>query len=82
MHNALIRSSLNNKLMMGDKMDKYHKRIMDKVLEDDLKAFGTILINGPKWCGKTTTAKQFVKSIMDVMKKQHSRLIKFSVKDR
>lgn len=47
-------------------MEKYYKRIMDKVLQDELTAFGAVLINGPKWCGKTTTAKQYVKSILNM----------------
>lgn len=51
---------------MGDIMEKYYKRIMDKVLQDELLGFGAVLINGPKWCGKTTTAKQYVKSILNM----------------
>lgn len=47
-------------------MEKYYTRIMDKVLKEELNAFGAVLINGPKWCGKTTTAKQYVKSILNM----------------
>lgn len=36
----------------------------DKQLKDNLEAFGAVLIEGPKWCGKTTTAKQQAKSIL------------------
>lgn len=36
----------------------YLHRIADNVLKDYLDAFGAILIEGPKWCGKTTTARQ------------------------
>lgn len=36
---------------------KYLPRIADKLLEERLKAFGAILIEGPKWTGKTTTAE-------------------------
>jgi predicted AAA+ superfamily ATPase len=32
---------------------KHLKRITDKVLEDALEASGAVLIEGPKWCGKT-----------------------------
>lgn len=39
-------------------MREYLPRITDKLLEDRLNAKGAILIEGPKWCGKTTTAKQ------------------------
>lgn len=37
---------------------EYLPRIVDKVLRDRLDAFGAVLIEGPKWCGKTTTASQ------------------------
>lgn len=53
-------------LVLGDIMEKYYKKIMDKVLQDQLSAFGAVLINGPKWCGKTTTAKQYVKSTLNM----------------
>ena len=45
-------------------MDKYYKRIIDKVLEEELNAMGAVLLTGPKWCGKTTTAKQLSKSVL------------------
>lgn len=34
----------------------YRKRIVDKQLENNLRAFGAVCIEGPKWCGKTWTA--------------------------
>lgn len=45
---------------------EYYKRIVDKELELKLSAFGATLIVGPKWCGKTTTAIQKSKSILDL----------------
>ena len=42
----------------------YLKRTADAVLEQHLEAFGAILIEGPKWCGKTTTAEQVAKSVI------------------
>ncbi len=42
----------------------YFKRISDKVLTERLEAFGAVLIEGPKWCGKTTTAEQQAKSVI------------------
>ncbi len=45
---------------------KYLKRIADKVLQDNLDASGTVLIEGPKWCGKTTTATQKAKSAISL----------------
>lgn len=42
----------------------YFKRVSDKVLAERLEAFGAVLIEGPKWCGKTTTAEQQAKSVI------------------
>lgn len=42
----------------------YLKRTADAVLAQHLEAFGAILIEGPKWCGKTTTAEQVAKSVI------------------
>ena len=39
-------------------MKEYLKRVFDAQLSDYLDAFGAVLIEGPKWCGKTTTAMQ------------------------
>lgn len=43
---------------------KYYPRIVDKVLELYLKAFGAVVIKGPKWSGKTTTAEQKANSVL------------------
>ena len=45
-------------------MDEYKKRIIDEILKRKLKGKGAVLIEGPKWCGKTTTAEQISKSIL------------------
>ena len=42
----------------------YLKRTADAVLDDLLEAFGAVMIEGPKWCGKTTTAEQVAKSVI------------------
>lgn len=44
----------------------YYPRIVDFEIERKLNASGAILIKGPKSCGKTETAKQFAKSILQV----------------
>lgn len=49
-------------MCVGDKMKKYMKRIIDDVLIEELEAFGGVLIAGPKWCGKTTSASQLANS--------------------
>lgn len=43
---------------------EYLPRITDKILNEFLEAFGAVLIEGPKWCGKTTTAEQVAKSVL------------------
>ena len=42
----------------------YFKRTADALMAKWLEAFGAILIEGPKWCGKTTTAEQVAKSVI------------------
>lgn len=49
-------------------MREYRKRIADKILENKLKGKGAVLIEGPKWCGKTTTAEQISKSVLYMAK--------------
>ena len=43
---------------------KYKPRIADAILEQKLEGKGVVLIEGPKWCGKTTTAEQIAKSVL------------------
>ena len=45
-------------------MKQYKHRIVDYILERKLKGMGAVLIEGPKWCGKTTTAEEKAKSIL------------------
>lgn len=45
-------------------MMKYRERIADKILKEKLEAKGAVLIEGAKWCGKTTTARQLAKSVL------------------
>ena len=44
----------------------YKPRIADGLLARKLAGKGAVLIEGPKWCGKTTTAKQQAKSTLDL----------------
>lgn len=45
-------------------MAKYKHRIADRLLERKLAGKGAVLIEGPKWCGKTTTAEQHANSLL------------------
>ncbi|MCH4208085.1 MAG: DUF4143 domain-containing protein [Solobacterium sp.] len=57
-------------------MANYKKRVADKLLERKLKSAGAVLIEGPKWCGKTTTAEQIAASVlyMDEPEKKEQNL--------
>jgi len=50
----------------------YLRRIADKVLDTALEASGAVLIEGPKWCGKTRTAEQKAKSILYMQDPDHT----------
>lgn len=65
-------------------MAKYKQRISDKILKRKVLGKGAVLIEGPKWCGKTTTAKQLAKSVLDLgdssVLRQSTQLIELSPK--
>lgn len=68
MHNSNIISifaaiTTKNTLTMSN---NYMPRIADGLLTRKLAGKGAVLIEGPKWCGKTTTAKQQAKSMLDL----------------
>ena len=44
---------------------KYNWRIIDDVLRDRLDYAGAVLVQGAKWCGKTTSCEQVAKSALD-----------------
>jgi len=45
--------------------EKYINRLVEKKMERYLKIFGAISIEGPKWCGKTSTSSIFAKDIIE-----------------
>ena len=47
-------------------MKKYMPRIVDSIIENKLEYMGAIVIEGPKWCGKSTTARQFCNSLVEL----------------
>lgn len=63
-------------------MAEYKQRIADSLLERKVLGKGAVLIEGPKWCGKTTTAKQLAKSVLDLgdasVLKQSAQMIEIS----
>ena len=44
----------------------YIARTIDATIALKLQVTGGVVIKGPKWCGKTTTAKQFANSVLDL----------------
>ena len=45
----------------------YIPRLFDQVLEFSLKSKGAVVIVGPKWCGKSTTANRYANTVIDLM---------------
>lgn len=43
---------------------KYYNRLLDEKIDLYLLTFGAVLLEGPKWCGKTTTASRHARSIL------------------
>lgn len=48
-------------------MEKYYTRFIESKIEKKLKSSGAVLVNGPKFCGKTTTCKLFKKSMIQLV---------------
>ena len=51
-------------------MTAYKPRIVDALLERKLLGKGAVLVEGAKWCGKTTTALRVAKSVLKLGEKQ------------
>ena len=51
----VIVSAMQDNLISSIKKN-YHPRLVDRRLAELLKTFGSVLITGPKWCGKSWTA--------------------------
>ena len=46
---------------------EYRKRIADCILAERLQSIGAVVVEGAKWCGKTTTCEQIAKSALYIM---------------
>lgn len=66
------------------RMKEYKQRIADQILADKLEAMGVVVVEGPKYCGKTTLASQQAKSILYMAdpdtKEQNVALAKTNIK--
>ena len=58
----------------------YLKRYIENEIELTLKVSGVVVINGPKWCGKSTTSERFAKSSYILDNKKKIELANFSLK--
>ncbi len=66
-------------------MNTYRKRIADEILSEKLSYMGAVLVQGPKWCGKTTTARQAAQSevfLDDTARGRANRLLAQTRPDR
>lgn len=45
-------------------MSEYRPRIADQLLAESLEALGAVLVQGTKWCGKTTTSVHHANSVL------------------
>ena len=63
-------------------MEKYRERIAYDILKNKLEGKGAVLIEGPKWCGKTTTAEQIAGSVlyMDDPEKREQNIVMASLR--
>ena len=62
----------------------YRKRVADKILENRLEGAGAVLVEGAKWCRKTTTCEQVAKSVLYMgdpdSKKKNLQLAEINIK--
>jgi len=49
-------------------MKEYLPRLIEDTLEKQLRAAGCVVIEGPKWCGKSTTAKRFSNTVIELQR--------------
>ncbi|MGD9761544.1 MAG: ATP-binding protein, partial [Candidatus Izemoplasmatales bacterium] len=65
--------------------NNYRKRLIESDIEDKMRYSGAVVIEGPKWCGKSTTAELFSKTIIrlqnPITKKQYQTLATISKDD-
>ena len=61
---SYISKSMQSYIVIGEGFMEYYPRVFDKILEEYLEIVGAVVIVGPKWCGKTTTATRYAKSVL------------------
>ena len=63
-------------IKMSLKKDNYTIRLIDDKIDERLKIFGAICIEGPKWCGKTWTCLNHANSVIYLSNKNTRELAK------
>ena len=63
--------------------NKYRPRITDELLKLKLSVMGAVLVEGAKWCGKTTTCEQQARSVLyisnPVKRKEYLQLAEINI---
>lgn len=59
--------------------DKYMRRTVDSLIATYLKIMGGVVIEGPKWCGKTRTGREFYKSILSIDSENTIKTVRMAV---
>ncbi len=54
-------------------MKEYKRRVADEMIRKKLRGKGAVLIEGPKWCGKTTTGEQLSASALYMSDPENER---------
>lgn len=55
-------------ILIMEKGDLYLPRLIENIMTESMKTNGCIVIEGPKWCGKSTTSERFAKSVVKLQK--------------
>ncbi len=62
-------------------MNKYYSRFIEKEVDSKMKSSGAVVIEGPKFCGKTTTALRYAKSLIRLNTSHAIELAKLETKN-
>ena len=65
---------------LGAMRAAYKKRVVDAILDFYLECMGAVLIEGPKWCGKTRTGEEHAKSVIKLQDPDHVDKYRAAVK--
>ena len=49
-------------------MKKYLERLIDPIISGAMRSAGCVVVEGPKWCGKSTTSKRFAKTVVELQR--------------